>query len=189
MIWSFSKSANFDLVSSSASTVSIEMIPSSVWSSSFSYNDEHDSISIRSETVDEATFSLALVDVDGDGDGDDVDIDDDDCILEGIERGWVGRLKWACWVNGSIGSPLEDPELIRFLIDSESGIVACGIFAVPCSCSWARLWRFSRGGVWITLWRLAMWLFKYSFLNFYFIKREHDWNQVSTGTNVPSAHS
>ena len=100
MIWSFSKSANFDLVSSSASTVSIEIIPSSVVSTSFSYSDEHDSISIRSETtvgvdgrVSTDTFSLieTLVDVDGDGDGiDEVDIDDVDCkLLVGMERGCV----------------------------------------------------------------------------------------------------
>ena len=100
MIWSFSKSANFDLVSSSASTVSIEIIPSSVVSTSFSYSDEHDSISIRSETtvgvdgrVSTETFSLieTLVDVDGDGDGiDEVDIDDVDCkLLVGMERGCV----------------------------------------------------------------------------------------------------
>ena len=107
MIWSFSKSANFDLVSSSASTVSIEIIPSSVVSTSFSYSDEHDSISIRSETtvgvdppgrvsdgrVSTETFSLieTLVDVEGDGDGiDEVDIDDVDCkLLVGMERGCV----------------------------------------------------------------------------------------------------
>ena len=103
MIWSFSKSANFDLVSSSASTVSIEIIPSSVVSTSFSYSDEHDSISIRSETTvgvdppgrvsDTDIFSLIeiLVDVDGDGDGiDEVDIDDVDCkLLVGMERGCV----------------------------------------------------------------------------------------------------
>ena len=92
-------------MSSSASTVSIEIIPSSVVSTSFSYSDEHDSISIRSETtvgvdgrvsdgrVSRDTFSLieTLVDVDGDGDGiDEVDIDDVDCkLLVGMERGCV----------------------------------------------------------------------------------------------------